>query len=164
MREKVLASNVQVKLTPAIQGFGDALAMQLPGGSEGLAGPSIEGTWATSEGGELTRERENSWNGGAMYDIMVGKVTASDITLTRAYKPDKDDGWIADLRDKMRNGYPCYYNVLKQNFRYGNQKVGKEETHPNCPVLTLRTYQAVAGPEASAVTIEIVLATSGPEK
>lgn len=139
---KVIASNISVKLN---------------GGS-----PAIPGTWATSDGGGVTRERENSWDGGGTYDILVGKATAEDITVTRPYDQIVDDGWLNQLRRNMANGDPCEYSVAKQPLGLRNSPIGKGEVHPNCPVLSVRTYQSAAGAEAAAATIEIVLASKGP--
>lgn len=144
---KTIASNIRVTLTPGAQNPGPAVDSR---------------AWATSDGGGVTRERENAWDGGGTYDILVGKATAEDLTLTRPYEYDKDDTWLDNLRREMLRGNPCTYNVAKQAYGVGDAAVGKAEVHANCPVVSVRTFQAAAGPEATATTVELVLATKGP--
>jgi hypothetical protein len=135
------------------------IIVTLNGGS-----PAIPGYWATYEGGALTRERENSYDGGAGYHILLGRPTAEDITITRTYDPARDDTWLNQLRRNIMAGERCEYNVTKQRITPSVNWVhtGTPEVHPNCPVLTVRTTPITHGPEATAATIELVLATKGP--
>lgn len=124
--------------------------------------PSIPGTWATSEGGALTREIGLAWEGGGGYDLLPGKTTAEDITITRPYDPVLDDGWLNQLRRNMDAGEPCQYNVSIRAQGARNVAIGKPEVHANCPVRTVRTSPTTAGSEANPAVIELVLATKGP--
>lgn len=129
----------------------------LSGGS-----PNIPGSWASSEGGALTREVGLAWDGGGRYDLLPGKTTAEDITLTRPYDPVVDDGWLNQLRRNMDAGELCAYNVSKRALGARNVAVGRPEVHANCPVKTVRTTPVQHGAEANPATIELVLATKGP--
>lgn len=126
--------------------------------------PEIPGYWATYEGGALTRERENAWDGGGGYDILLGRPTAEDITVTRPYDPVRDNGWLNTLRLNIMAGNVVEYTVNKQAITAGVNwsPIGLPETHPRCPVLTVRTTPITHGSDATAATIEIVLATKGP--
>lgn len=127
-------------------------------------GPTIPGYWATYEGGALTRERENSWDGGGGYDILVGRPTAEDITVTRPFDPIRDETWLNELRRNIMAGNVVEYTVNKQPITAGVNwtPVGLPEVHPRCPVLTVRTTPVTHGGDATAATVEIVLATKGP--
>jgi len=129
----------------------------LTGGS-----PNIPGTWATFEGGSVVREVAAVWDGGGSYDLIPGRTTAEDITITRPFDPDTDQGWINQLRRNMANGEVAKYNVSKQATGANNASVGKPETFPGCVVREVRTTPTAAGSEATAATVEIVLATKGP--
>lgn len=124
--------------------------------------PSIPGTWATLEGGALTREIGLAWDGGGGYDLLPGKTTADDITITRPYDPVIDDGWLNTLRRNMAQGQVCAYEVSKRALGAGDIAVGAPEVHANCPVRTVRTASTAAGSEATPAMIELVLATRGP--
>lgn len=135
------------------------VVVKLEGGS-----PAISGYWSTYEGGALTMERENSWDGGGGYDILVGRPTAEDITITRPYNPTRDDPWLNTLRRNIMNGIRVTYTVKKQPITPGVNwtPIGNGETHANCPVITVRTTGVTHGADATAATIEMVLATKGP--
>jgi len=134
-----------------------AFRVQLTGGD-----PQISGFWASSEGGAMTREIGLAWDGGGTYDLLPGKVTAEDITITRPYDDTVDKEWLKNLRAKMAAGEVCAYGVTKYAVGTNGVTLGDEENHTNCPVRTVRTTPTAMGSEANPATIEIVLATKGP--
>lgn len=124
--------------------------------------PNIPGFWATFEGGALTRERVNAYDGGGGYDVLTGRATAEDITITRNYDPALDDGWLRQMRRNIMNGHEVKYNVSKQAVGANNASIGKPETYVGCPVLTVRTTPTADGSDATPAVIELVLGTKGP--
>lgn len=52
----------------------------------------IDGYWATKSGGEVSADIGTAWDGGADYPEMIaGKASTSDVTVSRPYRRGRDD-------------------------------------------------------------------------
>lgn len=62
----------------------------------------ISGAWDTFSGGEKSVDTNPYYDGGARQpDVIPGRPTTDNITLSRAFKRDRDDVLIKSLRSKV---------------------------------------------------------------
>jgi hypothetical protein len=102
----------------------------------------IQGTFSTKTGGETSGETTRDRDGGnPVADVIPGEVTVSNVTLGRAYKPERDQAVIKQLRPQVNR---LKTSVTVQPLDHDYVPVGEPEVYVGC--LLVR----VAAPDADS--------------
>lgn len=62
----------------------------------------IDGYFATRRGGETTSDAAREFDGGSLVpEVLTSPATPGDLTVGRAYKPERDAGVLSSVRPKV---------------------------------------------------------------
>ena len=116
--------------------------------------------WAKAEGGEISGDATEVWDGGAEQpDYIGGRAMTSNLTVTKPYRPGRD---AARLREMARQVMKLRTTVTLQDTDADliGGVYGPPDVYANCLLVRVKMPEAEAG-SSDVDEIELEFATSG---
>lgn len=115
--------------------------------------------WHGWAGGELSKET-TLHHEGSNRELVEGKATYGDITLTTGYDPDRDDNWLDNVERAFQKG-PVVHTLTRQAITHTGALRGKPRIHEGCVLKTITRPDGADGSAADVGMITLVYAQKG---
>lgn len=118
----------------------------------------VPGVWRSHEGGNPSSDYELDYDGGALYpDIIPGRPTFEDITVTRTFNPEVDGRWAPAWKKQVGRRRA---NVSVQPLDADGRPVGDATNHPEAVLIGV-TFPGSDANSSSVADISLSFATAG---
>lgn len=97
---------------------------------------------------------------GSNKEIVEGKATYEDITLTTGYDVDRDDNWLYNVQKEFDKG-PVVHTITRQAITPQGALRGKPRVYEGCVLKTITPPEGADGSEAVVGMITLVYAQKG---
>lgn len=115
--------------------------------------------WHGWSGGTLQKET-TLHHEGSTRQLVEGKPTFEDITLTTGYDPDRDDTWLDAVERAFQAG-PVVHTLTRQAITPLGALRGKPRVYEGCVLKSVKRPEGQDGSEATVGMIELVYAQKG---
>ena len=115
--------------------------------------------WHGWAGGTLTKET-TLHHEGSRKEIVEGKATFEDITLTTGYDPDRDENWLDAVERAFQTG-PVVHTLTRQAITPQGALRGKPRVDEGCVLKSVKRPDGTDGADATVGMIELVYAQKG---
>lgn len=115
--------------------------------------------WHGFAGGGSSKETNHHYEGSRL-EIVEGKPTYEDITITTGFDPDRDDSWLENVIRAYKAG-PVVHTLTRQAITPQGALRGKPKVYEGCVLKGWKYPDGQDGTDATVGMIELVYAQKG---